>query len=94
LSRRTGRHQGRNRPRFFRLARKKYGHPATVRWHEAGGGGSQIVRMLRAEYKTDSSAGVDVFYGGGVTPFLDLEKDGLLTRTIHPPIFSIKFPHT
>jgi ABC-type Fe3+ transport system substrate-binding protein len=59
---------------------KKYGTPAIVRWREVGGGTSQIIRFLRAEYKTSPSAGVDVLYGGGTEPFLDLEKDGLLTR--------------
>jgi ABC-type Fe3+ transport system substrate-binding protein len=56
-----------------------YGQPATVRWREAGGGASQIVRFLRAEFQTNSSAGIDVLYGGGTEPFLDLAKDGLLT---------------
>jgi len=58
----------------------KYGQPATIRWREAGGGSSQIVRFLRAEFKTNPSAGIDVLYGGGVDPFSELEKDGLLTR--------------
>jgi ABC-type Fe3+ transport system substrate-binding protein len=62
----------------------KYGQPATIRWREAGGGASQIVRFLRAEYQTNPSADIDVLYGGGVDPFLDLEKDGLLTR-FDPP---------
>jgi len=59
---------------------KKYGRPATIRWREAGGGSSQIVRFLRAEYQTNPGAGIDVLYGGGVDPFRELEKDGLLTR--------------
>jgi len=63
---------------------KKYGQPATIRWREAGGGASQIVRFLRAEYQTDPSSGIDVLYGGGVAIFSDLEKDGLLT-TYDPP---------
>ncbi len=63
---------------------KKYGTPATVRWHETGGGGSQIVRFLRAEYKTDPSSGIDVLYGGGIAVYGDLEKDGLLTP-YNPP---------
>jgi ABC-type Fe3+ transport system substrate-binding protein len=65
---------------FSAWDKKKYGQPATIRWREVGGGTTQIVRFLRAEYNTNSSAGVDVLYGGGVDPFLDLEKDGLLTR--------------
>jgi ABC-type Fe3+ transport system substrate-binding protein len=59
---------------------EKYGRPATICWREAGGGGSQIVRFLRAEYQTNPGSGIDVLYGGGVELFLDLEKDGLLTR--------------
>ncbi|MCE0521423.1 MAG: extracellular solute-binding protein [Methylacidiphilales bacterium] len=58
---------------------KKYGQPATIHWRETSGGGSQIVRFLRAEYQTNPSAGIDVLYGGGVDPFRELEKDGLLT---------------
>jgi ABC-type Fe3+ transport system substrate-binding protein len=58
----------------------KYGRPATIHWREAGGGSSQIVRFLSAEFKTNPSAGIDVLYGGGVDPFRELEKEGLLTR--------------
>ena len=71
---------------------KKYGQLATIRWREAGGGSSQIVRFLRAEYKTNSSAGVDVLYGGGVDPFLELEKDGLLTRYDPPADILAQIP--
>jgi ABC-type Fe3+ transport system substrate-binding protein len=58
---------------------KKYGQPAAVRWRDVGGGASQILRFLRSEYKTSASSGVDILYGGGVDPFEELEKDGLLT---------------
>ena len=64
---------------------KKYGQPATVRWREVGGGTSQMIRFLSAEYKTNPSAGIDVLYGGGVEPFLELEKEGLLTPYDPPP---------
>jgi ABC-type Fe3+ transport system substrate-binding protein len=59
---------------------KKYGQRAVIRWREAGGGTSQIVRFLRAEYQTQPSADVDVLYGGGVDPFLQLAQEGLLAR--------------
>jgi ABC-type Fe3+ transport system substrate-binding protein len=65
---------------FSEWHQKTYGQPAVVRWREVGGGTSQMVRFLRSEYKTNPSAGIDVFYGGGVEPFLELEKDDLLTR--------------
>jgi len=69
---------------FSTWHKKKYGQPAMIRWREAGGGSSQIVRFLRAEYQTNSGTGIDVLYGGGVDPFRELEKDGLLTR-YNPP---------
>ncbi|MCE0483711.1 MAG: ABC transporter substrate-binding protein [Methylacidiphilales bacterium] len=64
---------------------KKYGHPALIRWRDINGGGSQIIRFLRSEFHADASSGVDILYGGGVLPFLELEKDGLLTRYDPPP---------
>jgi ABC-type Fe3+ transport system substrate-binding protein len=71
---------------------KKYGARATIRWREAGGGASQIVRFLRAEYQTNPSAGIDVLYGGGVEPFLELKKDGLLTRYDPPAEILAQIP--
>ena len=64
---------------FSAWHQKKYGEPVTIRWREAGGGTSQIIRFLRSEYKSSPSSGIDVLYGGGDTPFPELEKDGLLT---------------
>ena len=57
-----------------------YGRPVTIRWREAGGGSSQIIRYLTAEYKSDPAPGIDVLYGGGVDPFVTFEQAGLLTR--------------
>lgn len=70
----------------------KYGQSATIRWREAGGGASQIVRFLRAEYQTNPSADIDVLYGGGVDLFRDLEKDGLLTRYDPPADILAQIP--
>ena len=71
---------------------KTYGRPAIIRWKEAGGGGSQIVRFLRAEYQTSPSAGIDVLYGGGVDPFHELKKDNLLTRYDPPADILAQIP--
>ena len=70
---------------------KKYGQPVTIRWRDTGGT-SQIVRFLRAEYQSNSSAGIDVLYGGGVDPFRELEKDGLLTRYDPPADILAQIP--
>jgi len=71
---------------------KKYGVRAIVRWREAGGGSSQIIRFLRAEFQTNPSAGIDVLYGGGVDPFRALEQDGLLTRYDPPADILAQIP--
>ena len=63
---------------------KKYGEPAVIRWRDVGGG-SQIIKFLLNEYRTSPSSGVDVLYGGGVDPFRELKKDGLLSRCVLPP---------
>lgn len=65
---------------FAEWHQKKYGAPAIVRWRQTSGGASQIIRFLRSEFEAAPSAGIDILYGGGVDPFVDLKKDGLLTR--------------
>lgn len=70
---------------FSEWHRQKYGIPAIIRWRDAGGGGSQILRFLRAEYKTAPSANIDVLYGAGVDPYRDLAHDHLLTPYDPPP---------
>jgi len=60
---------------------KTFGQPAVIRWRQLGsGGGSEIIKFLRGEYADHGSSGVDVLYGGGVDPFHELKKDGLLAR--------------
>ncbi len=71
--------------RAFRAWHEKtYGIPAVIRWRDAGGS-SQVIKFLRNEYLTGSSSGIDVLYGGGVDPFRELKKDGLLQRCELPP---------
>ena len=64
---------------FAAWHQQHYGRPVTIRWREAGGGTSQIIRMLGAEYKSNPSPGIDVLYGGGTEPFIAMEQQGLLT---------------
>lgn len=77
---------------FSAWHQKKYGAPAIIRWREVGGGTSQILRFLRAEYANHASSGVDVLYGGGVDPFRELEKDGLLMRYDPPADILAQIP--
>ena len=70
---------------FSAWHRQHFGAPANIRWREPGGGTSQMIRYLLAEYKTNPAPGIDVVYGGGVDPFVALEQAGLLTRYDLPP---------
>ncbi len=69
---------------FSAWHKKTFGQPAVIRWRELGGGGSQIIRFLRGEYAAHATSGIDVLYGGGIDPFLELKKDGLLSRVELP----------
>src|ERR1700733_12513382 len=71
---------------------KKYGRSAIIHWREQGGGGSQIIRFLRSEYNLSPNVDIDVLYGGGVDPFLDLKKNGLLTRYDPPEEILAQIP--
>ncbi|HPA21331.1 MAG TPA: extracellular solute-binding protein [Verrucomicrobiae bacterium] len=66
---------------FSAWHRAHYGGPAVVRWRDCGGGTSQILRFIRSEYGGRvGGIGVDVMYGGGVDPFLELKEARLLAR--------------
>ncbi len=61
--------------------RERYNEPATVRWREIGGGTSAIIQFLKSEFQQrPGGIGIDIMYGGGVDPFLDLKDAGLLQR--------------
>jgi ABC-type Fe3+ transport system substrate-binding protein len=70
---------------FSAWHQQHYGTPAAIRWRQAGGGSSQIIRYLLAEYKTNPAPGIDVLYGGGVDPFVSLGQAHLLAPYDPPP---------
>ncbi|GBD37461.1 hypothetical protein HRbin36_02595 [bacterium HR36] len=48
-------------------------------WRDLGGGTSQIIRYLHAQYQANpSSCGIDILWGGGTDIYLDLKHKGLL----------------
>jgi ABC-type Fe3+ transport system substrate-binding protein len=64
---------------FAAWHQQHYGRAVTIRWIETGGGTSQMIRYLEAQYKSNSTAGIDVLYGGGIDPYLSFEQEDLLT---------------
>ena len=65
---------------FSAWHKQHYGTPVTIRWREAGGGTTQIIRYLLSEFKSNPDTGIDVLYGGGNDPFVAMEQANLLTR--------------
>jgi ABC-type Fe3+ transport system substrate-binding protein len=62
--------------------RRQPGHEqreAQIEWRDIGGGTSQIIRYLDAQYKASpAGVGIDVLYGGGTDIYLDLKARGQL----------------
>lgn len=55
---------------------KKYAKQADIEWLDQGGSGDDL-RFVKSEFaKNPSTAGIDIFFGGGVEPFMELEKKG------------------
>lgn len=65
---------------FSRSWEQRTGKKVDFRWLDVGGT-SDIVKYVKSEFKrTPDSIGVDIFFGGGIDSFIELERFGLLTR--------------
>ena len=65
-------------PKFKEYYKKTYKTEVEVDWLDQGGT-SDDVRFIKAKFsKNPLSSGVDIFWGGGSSTFLDLGKQGLL----------------
>jgi ABC-type Fe3+ transport system substrate-binding protein len=73
----------------------RFGEPCTVRWRELGGGTSLMIKFLKSEYSAKPAGiGIDVLYGGGMDPFLDLKAASLLDRYDPPDAVRRAIPDT
>ncbi|MEN9834262.1 MAG: hypothetical protein RL011_455 [Pseudomonadota bacterium] len=71
-------------PKFKEHYQKAYGTAVDVEWLD-NGGTADAVRLLRTRFgKNAQTAGVDIFWGGGTSAFLDLSKDGHLAKSPVP----------
>jgi iron(III) transport system permease protein len=65
---------------FAEYWRARTGREVTIRWLDVGGT-SDIVKYIKGQFKQNPSGiGVDFFFGGGSDSFLELERNGLLSR--------------
>jgi ABC-type Fe3+ transport system substrate-binding protein len=73
----------------FETAFKSHYHRETGRtveleWMDAGGT-SEVLRFLRSEFKAKPTGiGIDVFFGGGLDPYLALKQEDLLEPYVLP----------
>ena len=69
--------------REFEAAFKSYylretGRTVELEWMDAGGT-SEVLRFIRSEFKAKPSGiGIDIFFGGGLDPYLALKQEDLL----------------
>lgn len=66
--------------RFVEWYQKKYSKSVSIRWVDIGGTSDGLRYILSQKDK----AGIDIFFGGGIEPFLELKRSGLL----HPVVLS------
>ncbi len=78
-------------PTFKAWYKKNHKNDVEVDWLDQGGT-SDDVRFVRAKFKGRKSAGIDIFWGGGTTTFLDLSADGHLAKYDIPGGLSKEVP--
>jgi ABC-type Fe3+ transport system substrate-binding protein len=83
--------------REFATAFKSHYHRETGRtveleWMDAGGT-SEVLRFLRSEFKAKPTGiGIDIFFGGGLDPYLALKREDLLEPYALPQPLLEKIP--
>ncbi len=67
-------------PRFKQYYRATFKAPVDVEWIDQGGT-TDDVRFIRAKYAQNSkTSGIDIFWGGGTSTFIDLSSDKYLDK--------------
>ncbi|MFH0920733.1 MAG: extracellular solute-binding protein [Fibrobacterota bacterium] len=69
---------------FSAWYKTRTGRTVAVEYLDPGGGGSDCMRYILSEFKrSPEGIGIDLFFGGGTDPYLDLKKRGLL-QPVYP----------
>jgi ABC-type Fe3+ transport system substrate-binding protein len=72
--------------------RAEYGVPVTVEWRDVPGGVSVETYLISRYIKTPLGVGIDVVWGSGIEPYLELASRQLLTPYQVPPASLAKIP--
>jgi len=78
-------------PVFKDWYKAKYKTEIVVDWLDQGGT-SDDVKFVHARFKDSKTSGLDIFWGGGTTTFLDLNNDGLLASYKLPDAITKEVP--
>jgi len=79
-------------PAFKKHYKNTYKTEVDVDWIDQGGT-SDDLRFIRAKFsKNPKTTGIDIFWGGGTTTFLDLKQSGFLTKYELPKILRKQIP--
>jgi|TARA_Y100000310_G_scaffold286082_1_gene309967 ABC-type Fe3+ transport system substrate-binding protein len=79
-------------PVFKTHYQKTYGTEIEVDWLDQGGT-SDDVRFVRAKFANNpNTCGIDIFWGGGTTTYLELKRDGFLASYRLPANLSDEIP--
>ena len=58
--------------------RERTGRDVRLEWLDIGGGTSSILRYIKSEFgRSPDGIGIDLFFGGGMDPHVDLAENGL-----------------
>lgn len=77
---------------FKERYRRETGRTVVLEWMDVGGT-SEALRFLRSEFKNKpAGAGIDIFFGGGLDPYLALKEAKLLAPYVVPQGLLEKIP--
>jgi ABC-type Fe3+ transport system substrate-binding protein len=63
---------------FIRHYREQTGKAVSLEWLDPGGGTSTLLRYIKSEFRrSPDGIGIDVFFGGGLDPYMELAEMGL-----------------
>lgn len=77
---------------FLEWHKAEFGEAVEIDWRDVGGT-SDIIRFIRSEFKQrPEGIGIDLLFGGGIDPYIELAEDDLLARYRPPEEILGKIP--
>ncbi len=79
---------------FFTWYEKNYNERVKIEWIDQGGTTDNLKYVESLFKKNPDGIGIDLFFGGGLSPFLKLKEEGLLEKYKLPTSILKKIPKT